>query len=592
VEEAASGATAAAQELREAAAAAGPSPREAGPLTEVVDLGAEILRDYLRFNKDGEGQVELPQFVALVESTLLRRGLKVFRKQLEGMFTAADFDEDGVLDLRAFCQMASVTKYFETLQRREIAAQRAIKDAAAQAEAQQQAAAAHAAAQQQAQAAFQPQMMRPGAAAAAAAGVPSLALGNADASAMPMYGEAAAMAHFAAAGHGGGEYPLLSQRAQQQRDLQLAMQMGGRNLAAGGFRPPSARPGADNGAGVGPNPSLRKRPSVIYLDDWMKGGSGLSTKGAQREVAAQQQQLQLNLNTAAAAGSPSARGGSPSARAGGGGAAAGRTDLAAMMAGAEVSARRQSIVKRDGTVDAATLAANERLSKMVAMQAGALGSATDGRATGTVDGGMIGKLVDWRLGVGSTPSGRGGIASGRGGMASGRAPQQPPAAPANPYAVGAGAGATAASVNASSTTLGAMGELGKLALAGVGSRLGGGGADGSARGTGRMLKKTESWGRRLGMGSKRGGGGGAAASSSAAGAGPSATAGPGPSAAAAVPSDRSGGGSGRRNLSRVDSFGRAARRMSGMFSGGKRSLPESGAPPVLGSNRGREKARV
>ena len=41
-----------------------------------------------------------------------------------------------------------------------------------------------------------------------------------------------------------------------------------------------------------------------------------------------------------------------------------------MMAGAEVSARRQSIVKRDGTVDAATLAANERLSKMVAMQAG------------------------------------------------------------------------------------------------------------------------------------------------------------------------------------------------------------------------------
>ena len=29
-----------------------------------------------------------------------------------------------------------------------------------------------------------------------------------------------------------------------------------------------------------------------------------------------------------------------------------------------------------------------------------------------------------------------------------------------------------------------------------------------------------------------------------------------------------------------------------LVSGGKRSLPESGAPPVLGSNRGREKARV
>ena len=348
----------------EEAAAAGPSPREAGQLTEVVDLGAEILRDYLRFSKDGEGQVELPQFVALVESTLLRRGW-------------------GVPEAARGCsppsRMASSTCAPSVRWRRPSTSRRCSaarlrrsgrRDAAAQAEAQKQAAAAHAAAQQQA-AAFQPQMMRPGAAAAAGGGVPSLALGNADASAMPMYGEAAAMAHFAAAGHGGGEYPLLSQRAQQQRDLQLAMQMGGRNLAAGGFRPPSARPGADNGAGVGPNPSLRKRPSVIYLDDWMKGGSGLSTKGAQREVAAQQQQLQLNLNTAAAAGSASARGGSPSARAGGGGAAAGRTDLAAMMAGAEVSARRQSIVKRDGTVDAATLAANERLSKMVAMQAGA-----------------------------------------------------------------------------------------------------------------------------------------------------------------------------------------------------------------------------
>ena len=138
-----------------------------------------------------------------------------------------------------------------------------------------------------------------------------------------------------------------------------------------------------------------------------------------------------------------------------------------MMAGAEVSARRQSIVKRDGTVDAATLAANERLSKMVAMQAGALGSATDGRATGTVDGGMIGKLVDWRLGVGSTPSGRGGIASGRGGMASGRAPQQPPAAPTNPYAVGAGARATSER-ECVVDDAGRDGELSKLALAGVG----------------------------------------------------------------------------------------------------------------------------
>ena len=119
-------------------------PEPGAPLTEVVELGPEFLREYLRFNKGGDGRVELEPFIALVESTLLRRGLRVFRKQLEGMFRAADFDDDGVLDLKAFVEMESVSRYFDALQRREIAAQ--AKISAAQQAAREAAAAAQAAA--------------------------------------------------------------------------------------------------------------------------------------------------------------------------------------------------------------------------------------------------------------------------------------------------------------------------------------------------------------------------------------------------------------------------------------------------------------
>merc|ERR1719472_649927 len=90
------------------------------PLTEPVDLGPHFLREYLRFNRHGDGRLEMEQFIAVMEATLLRRNLRVFRKQLEGMFKAADFDEDGVVDLRQFVLLDSVKKYFETLQRREI----------------------------------------------------------------------------------------------------------------------------------------------------------------------------------------------------------------------------------------------------------------------------------------------------------------------------------------------------------------------------------------------------------------------------------------------------------------------------------------
>ena len=108
--------------------------------TEPVDLGPIFLREYLRFNKAGDGRLELEQFVALLEAALLRRGLRVHRGQLEGMFRAADFDEDGVVDLRQFVQLDSVKRYFDTLQRREIAKVQQYE--AAQAAAQQQRAAA------------------------------------------------------------------------------------------------------------------------------------------------------------------------------------------------------------------------------------------------------------------------------------------------------------------------------------------------------------------------------------------------------------------------------------------------------------------
>eukprot|EP00966_Prymnesium_polylepis_P171767 3972393-Prymnesium_polylepis.1 len=49
------------------------------------------------------------------------------------MFRAADFDEDGVVDLRQFVQLESVKRYFETLQKREIASNAAKAAAAVQA---------------------------------------------------------------------------------------------------------------------------------------------------------------------------------------------------------------------------------------------------------------------------------------------------------------------------------------------------------------------------------------------------------------------------------------------------------------------------
>ena len=91
------GANKAAAAVAQAAAAAAGTPRD-GDEPTVVDFGPEVrsaaisrklprspsislllwqvLREYLRFNRGGDGNVTVEQFVAVIEMTLLKRGLK------------------------------------------------------------------------------------------------------------------------------------------------------------------------------------------------------------------------------------------------------------------------------------------------------------------------------------------------------------------------------------------------------------------------------------------------------------------------------------------------------------------------------------
>ena len=91
------GASKAAAAVAQAAAAAAGTPRD-GDEPTVVDFGPEVqsaaisltlprsptislllwqvLREYLRFNRGGDGNVTVEQFVAVIEMTLLKRGLK------------------------------------------------------------------------------------------------------------------------------------------------------------------------------------------------------------------------------------------------------------------------------------------------------------------------------------------------------------------------------------------------------------------------------------------------------------------------------------------------------------------------------------
>ena len=72
-EKASPGVSAAAQALAEAAARGDGGEDEEG----FVDLGPEILRDYLKFQQGGDGKVDQQQFCAIIEMSLLKRNLKV-----------------------------------------------------------------------------------------------------------------------------------------------------------------------------------------------------------------------------------------------------------------------------------------------------------------------------------------------------------------------------------------------------------------------------------------------------------------------------------------------------------------------------------
>ena len=286
-------------ELHRIAKQASESDHEANaPLTTPVDLGPHFLREYLRFNRHGDGRLELEQFVAVMEATLLRRNLRVYRKQLEGMFKAADFDEDGVVDLRQFVVLDSVKKYFDTLQKREIQSQqsrqqqhqaerqaaerqKAAAERAALAAAQAQAAAAEA---QQAVASASMMRLQPPSDPSCDSldshrwnqmmshrgGVPSA--GGADIGGgvfplgypqppqpQPQHG---GMMVPHTPGGSPGDSALQDRLERVERDLQLALQMGG---SPGSNRQP-------------------KQSSVIYLDDWQLGKSGLSNQGRQRAM--------------------------------------------------------------------------------------------------------------------------------------------------------------------------------------------------------------------------------------------------------------------------------------------------------------------
>ena len=271
-------------------------------LTQPVDLGPHFLREYLRFNRHGDGRLEMEQFIAVMEATLLRRNLRVFRKQLEGMFKAADFDEDGVVDLRQFVLLDSVKKYFDTLQRREIAQQQQntkqreaeMRAAAAQAKAAETAARAAAQAQaaaaeaQQAVAAAGMYRLHPGADPSCDAGlnssrpvhpVPLLGLPGQAAPQQQLMPPGGMMADPRALDR--LDNPLAEKLDRIEQNLQLALQMGGspdvnsRRQSMGSQRLPP------RDASRSRSPPGRQS-SVIYLDDYQRGGSGLSAQGEQR----------------------------------------------------------------------------------------------------------------------------------------------------------------------------------------------------------------------------------------------------------------------------------------------------------------------
>lgn len=424
------------------AAQATSTEHEAGaPITQPVDLGPHFLREYLRFNRHGDGKLEMEQFIAVMEATLLRRNLKVFRKQLEGMFKAADFDEDGIVDLRQFVLLESVKKYFETLQRREIHQQQQanqMRDAEMRAaHAQQKAASTAARAAAQAQAAAQEAahavaaagMLRlsppsdpscdnlnssrwqgvPGSARRGMPGMAPQAQGQYDVppmllpqtpGGMPPGGMPPSGMHPGMMGAGGGgmmdprsldrlDNPLNEKLDRIEANLKLALEMGGSPDGPRGrdMSPPRGGGGSrGNSRSPGPPPG-GKQSSVIYLDDWQRGGTGRSAAGMSRTG---QQRLAIGhapMEGEHVPGDDLTNRGAPASRRDKG------KDKGKPLAGPfydmQAGGPRSYMVRKDGRDDERVDASNARMHSFVSSQAASL-------TTKHVDpqAGLVGKIAD------------------------------------------------------------------------------------------------------------------------------------------------------------------------------------------------------
>ena len=370
------------------------------PLTEAIDLGPHFLREYLRFNRNGNGCLELEQFVAVLETTLLKRGLRVYRKQLEGMFRAADFDEDGIVELHQFVQLDSVKRYFDTLQKREIqhqqqareqneAQQRAVVLQHQKQEAERQAAArAHEIAYRQQQqanvyAASMPHAPpSPGWGASSPGwGAPSSGWGAPSPAMRPPLSEGEALLSHRL-DQAQRQLAMVAQVNAVERDLQLALQMGAGSVSAGTGAIPRTElvMGGDSRraagkqqhhAGAAPKP-------VIYLDDWQQGRSGLSSKHHQR--------LGMHGFTPQSEREPAA---DISSRVGGGGGSRRGSvgDGSSAAVGSHDNSppqRMGGIVRRDGRTDAYTETSNAAMNRFLSSQAAALRSTDLNPTTGVI----------------------------------------------------------------------------------------------------------------------------------------------------------------------------------------------------------------
>jgi len=374
------------------------------PLTEAIDLGPQFLREYLRFNRNGNGCLELEQFVAVLETTLLKRGLRVYRKQLEGMFRAADFDEDGIVELHQFVQLDSVKRYFDTLQKREIqhqqqareqneAQQRAVVLQHQKQEAERQAGdrrrSQEIAYRQQQQAnvyaASMPQVPpSPG------WGAPSPGWGASSPAMRPPMSEGEALLSHRL-DQAQRQLAMVAQVNAVERDLELALQMGAGSTSAGtGAMPRTALAmcgDSQRAAGKQQHQAGAAPKPVIYLDDWQQGRSGLSSKHHQRlgmQGFTPQSEREPAADISSRGGAGGGGGGSRRKSVGDGSSVGDGTTAAGGSHDNSPPQRMGGIVRRDGRTDAYTETSNAAMNRFLSSQAAALRSTDLNPTTGVI----------------------------------------------------------------------------------------------------------------------------------------------------------------------------------------------------------------